>query len=276
MKSKLFIKHDMYALDDDLIEALVDEFKESGYGIWWAIIERLTIADTHALRLEELVRKVDKALTVKRKSITEKVIKRCVELGLLVEENGYIYNERVCRQCFEIDEISRKNAENVKIRWENAKKQQAQYEGNTVVLEGNNAPNTDKDKDIEKDRDRDKDKKNECSDFVAETFKAVCAEKFNPIRTLSDTRKSHCLALVEKFGKEAVKEGFERASKSSFLTGSNGWKATFDWLILPSNFLKVLEGNYDDKSPVKALPKSSVCSAGAFNGQKNAEGGFDL
>ena len=130
--------------------------------------------------------------------------------------------------------------------------------------------------DKEKEKDRDRDKKNEYSTFVADTYKAVCAEKFNPIRSLSETRKSHCLALVEKFGKEAVKEGFERACKSSFLTGSAGWKASFDWLILPSNFLKVIEGNYDDRSPVKQMPKSSVCTAGAFEGQKNAEGGFDL
>jgi hypothetical protein len=274
MKSTLYIKHDMYALDDDLIEALVDRYREAGYGIWWAIVEKLTIAETHSLRLDELVRKVDKALAVKKKSITASVIAYCIELGLLVEQDGQIYNERIIRQCAQVDEISRKNAENVKIRWENARKQKALEEGNTTVLEPLNEGNTNKDKD----KNQDKDKKKEYTDYVVETYRSVCSGKFNFIKSLSETRKSHCFALVDKFGKEAVKEGLEKASNSSFLTGNNGagWQATFDWLILPSNFIKVLEGNYDDKKPAKALPKSSVCTAGAFDGQKNAEGGFDL
>lgn len=276
MRSTLYIKHDMYALDDDLIEALVDKYHEAGYGIWWAIVEKLTIAEAHSLRLDELVRKIDKALAVRKKSITTSVITYCIELGLLVEQDGQIYNERIIRQCAQVDEISRKNAENVKIRWENARKQKALSEGNTTVLEPLSEGNTNKNK--EKDKDRDRDRKKEFTDFVVDTYKSVCSGKFNSIKSLSEARKSHCFALVEKFGKESVKEGLEKAGNSSFLTGSNGagWRATFDWLILPSNFTKVLEGNYDDKKPAKVLPKSSVCTAGAFEGQKNAQGGFDL
>lgn len=271
MKSP-FIKHDMYALDDNLIEALVDKYSCAGYGVWWAVVEKLTIAETHSLSLEELVRKVDKGLSVKRKSSTEAIIKYCVELGLLKQDGVYIYNERVIRQCEEVDELRRKNAENVKVRWANYKRDKELQDNSTSVIRAYNEGNTDKDKD--KDIDKDIDKKKEYSEYVSSLYKSLLAEKLNPIRTLSEARKSHCYALVEKYGKEAVKEGFEKASKSAFLTGSAGWKATFDWLILPSNFLKVLEGNYDDKKP--AMPKSSVCTAGAFEGQKNAQGGFDL
>jgi hypothetical protein len=45
---------------------------------------------------------------------------------------------------------------------------------------------------------------------------------------------------------------FQRVHKSDFLSGRsqnrNGrtWKASFDWLILPTNFLKVCEGQYDN------------------------------
>ena len=28
-----------------------------------------------------------------------------------------------------------------------------------------------------------------------------------------------------------------------------GWMITFDWFLLPSNFQKVLEGNYDNRNP---------------------------
>ena len=39
---------------------------------------------------------------------------------------------------------------------------------------------------------------------------------------------------------------FTMVQESAFLTGDNkrGWKASFDWLMKPSNMAKVLEGNY--------------------------------
>lgn len=45
------------------------------------------------------------------------------------------------------------------------------------------------------------------------------------------------------------KEMFSRVAVSSFLNGTNnrGWTASFDWLLKKDNFLKALEGNYDDK-----------------------------
>ena len=58
------------------------------------------------------------------------------------------------------------------------------------------------------------------------------------------TNQADGLKIFEKF--------FERVAASHFLTGRtmgrNGrqWKATFDWLVLPTNFLKVCEGHYDN------------------------------
>ena len=43
---------------------------------------------------------------------------------------------------------------------------------------------------------------------------------------------------------------------SSFLNGNHksGWKATFDWLIEnDKNYIKVIEGNYDEKSENQRL-----------------------
>ena len=36
----------------------------------------------------------------------------------------------------------------------------------------------------------------------------------------------------------------ESVFESDFLMGSTGWQATFEWVIRPNNFDKVLEGNY--------------------------------
>jgi len=61
----------------------------------------------------------------------------------------------------------------------------------------------------------------------------------------------------------------EKVSRSEFLLGhKSDWKVSFDWLICPSNYVKVLEGNYDSNS----LPKDSVRASrvGEYRGPKIA------
>ena len=60
---------------------------------------------------------------------------------------------------------------------------------------------------------------------------------------------------------ENFKKVFENTQKSSFLLGkssNSNFRANFDWLIEENNFLKVLEGNYQDlvKENPKAKPKT--------------------
>lgn len=48
---------------------------------------------------------------------------------------------------------------------------------------------------------------------------------------------------------EVFRQVFENAENSLFMKGQgqNGWTADFDWMMKPSNFQKVLEGNYNDR-----------------------------
>ena len=41
---------------------------------------------------------------------------------------------------------------------------------------------------------------------------------------------------------------FRKAEASSFMKGRNdrNWTADFDWMMKPTNFIKILEGKYDD------------------------------
>jgi hypothetical protein len=40
---------------------------------------------------------------------------------------------------------------------------------------------------------------------------------------------------------------FDKVKDSSFLCGSSGWKATFDWLVTnEQNYIKVMEGQYNN------------------------------
>ena len=115
----------------------------------------------------------------------------------------------------------------------------------------------DTDIDIEKDIDK---------ELLTETNVSVCRTKdvrrimeawnslgLQQLREIKgDTKRGGMLrARVNEYGVDAVLEAIENIRKSAFLRGQNGkgWTITFEWFVAPNNFVKVLEGNYDDKAP---------------------------
>lgn len=65
---------------------------------------------------------------------------------------------------------------------------------------------------------------------------------------------------IRDYGLEKVLEAISKVKASKFLCGDNekGWAATYDWFILPSNFQKVLEGNYDSRLQKEGTETSNV------------------
>lgn len=83
--------------------------------------------------------------------------------------------------------------------------------------------------------------------FFNDTTKGV----FGNIRyPLSDKRKGMINARIKEHGKRAFVEMIQKAYESDFLKGQNSrnFTASFDWLIKPTNFEKVISGNYDNKN----------------------------
>lgn len=114
-----------------------------------------------------------------------------------------------------------------------------------VTVTQSHAPDIDIDKEKESERD-----KNISSDLqsVVDLYHTICVS-YPRIRSLSDARKKTIKARLKSYSLDDFKTLFENAEASSFLKGTEGgWKASFDWLIKESNMLKVLEGNYADKS----------------------------
>ncbi len=68
------------------------------------------------------------------------------------------------------------------------------------------------------------------------------------IKSLSESRRAMLGARIREHGVEAVYEVTRKAAASSFLNGGGDrtFVASFDWIFRPSNFLKILEGNYDN------------------------------
>lgn len=69
------------------------------------------------------------------------------------------------------------------------------------------------------------------------------------IHLMTPKRKSMVTARLKEYGEESVRLMIDKAAVSSFLNGKSerGWMASFDWIMRPNNFAKVLEGNYDDR-----------------------------
>lgn len=86
---------------------------------------------------------------------------------------------------------------------------------------------------------------------VMEAWNSLGLQQLREIK--GDTKRGGMLrARVNEYGVDAVLEAIENVRKSSFLKGQNGkgWTITFEWFVAPNNFIKVLEGNYDDtKAP---------------------------
>ena len=101
-----------------------------------------------------------------------------------------------------------------------------------------------------------KKEKNENIEPAVRAFEVVAKKRGLPIpRSISNTRERHLIARLEEHGIDVWNEVVGKVGQSDFLCGKakqvNGhknWKASFDWLINPTNFNKVLEGNFDSQA----------------------------
>lgn len=86
---------------------------------------------------------------------------------------------------------------------------------------------------------------------ITEYWNEKMADKQIPktIKKMSGSRKQHLTARIADHGLEKVFMMIDMASKSNFLNGDNerGWTANFDWCLNPTNYTKIIEGNYANK-----------------------------
>lgn len=84
---------------------------------------------------------------------------------------------------------------------------------------------------------------------------------------MSDQRKCNVRSRIREYGGDVqmVYKAIDKAMASDFMNGKNGkgWVASFDWMMCPSNFPKVLEGNYDNEQPQSAAVRAQDPSATA-------------
>lgn len=100
--------------------------------------------------------------------------------------------------------------------------------------------------------------KNELSNTIADDYAPVAdiISLYNSIckdlsKVMFLTRQR--IALIRKrykeFGLEKIKIVFEKVAKNDFLGGKRtNWRANFDWIMKRENFIKILEGYYDNEN----------------------------
>lgn len=181
----------------------------------------------------------------------------------------------------QIDRDAEKYAQICERRRENIRKRWAKQASNTTDTKDNKSiqENTNEYKSIQMDYDTDNDSDSEVTkvtnniinnkatkvamspsgddaiDYagLVKYFNATL-KKYNSviptIRDIKGKRKDAVRARVRERGKKSLATVFEKAAASDFLNGTNdrGFFATFDWIICPNNFIKVLEGNYDNRN----------------------------
>lgn len=71
-----------------------------------------------------------------------------------------------------------------------------------------------------------------------------------PVKVVTDKRKESILARYREHGRDNVFKMMQKTACSKFLAGQSksGFMATFDWIFKPTNFVKTLEGTYDDRN----------------------------
>jgi len=114
-----------------------------------------------------------------------------------------------------------------------------------------------KSKELELEKEKELENINTLVEKIKDLYNDTCTNLSN-IKTLSKKRTSH-IKQREKTLKDFDADWgqyFVIVNNSQFLTGkaktSVKWKANFDWLINESNMIKVLEGNYSQKSGFEA------------------------
>jgi len=110
------------------------------------------------------------------------------------------------------------------------------------------------------------DKSNSMSDFSSPTSKksndfSKVADKWNELSDLglnkvtkinpTTNRGKMLKARLKEYSLDDVLKAIDNVKQSDFLLGNNnrGWMITFDWFVKPNNFVKVLEGNYNNSKP---------------------------
>jgi hypothetical protein len=119
----------------------------------------------------------------------------------------------------------------------------------------------DKEEDKEEEQDKEKIKYNDFMVYFNSNVKDI-----PKIRELTDKRKKLLKVILETYTKDDIQKVIMLCSQSDFLqgkiksSGHENWIADFDFIFKRDNFIKILEGKYNNKQTVSTTFKSLTYS----------------
>ena len=107
-------------------------------------------------------------------------------------------------------------------------------------------------KDIETEKEKDNNKTQKAQEIL-DLYHKTCPS-LPKVLKLTDKRIKLVNARLKEYTIEQITDVFEKAEASDFLkNGSGTWKgADFEWILNPNNFIKIMEGNYKNKTENKS------------------------
>ena len=93
---------------------------------------------------------------------------------------------------------------------------------------------------------------------IVNLYNTICVS-FPKVTKLSDSRRRAIRARLKSYSVDDLKTAFQMAEESDFLSGRSGkWNASFDWLMNETNLVKVLDGNFKNKTSGKIEVDSNL------------------
>ena len=88
---------------------------------------------------------------------------------------------------------------------------------------------------------------------VVEEWNTLSEYGIKPVSRMTNGTKRYdsLVARIKQYSVDDVLKAIDNIRNSDFLQGKHGgkpWQVTFDWFVLPNNFPKVLEGNYNNET----------------------------
>ncbi|WP_409229167.1 phage replisome organizer N-terminal domain-containing protein [Gudongella sp. SC589] len=137
-----------------------------------------------------------------------------------------------------------------KIRTQNRIRKQRQREKEKLeILEGGHVTSRDShatEEELEEELELDKEE--DITSKVVDFYKDMLPDLPQP-RKMTNKRKKHIKARINEYGFDEVIVALQKIRDSDFLQGRNDrdWKPDIDWIFNVNNFVKVLEGKYDNR-----------------------------
>lgn len=119
-------------------------------------------------------------------------------------------------------------------------------------------PLTNKEMEMEKEKEKElyisfsdeKDCSTQIVERIIQKWNSLSDVGVKPVSKLNkqSTRYKSLIARIKQYGEEDIIKTIDRVRSSDFLTGKvKEFVITFDWFVKPNNYIKIAEGNYDNK-----------------------------